>query len=116
VTDGISPAPRTKREVPDKSEINFAAAESDLSLYARADKSTRAAIDREFDSLRWERRQGVYLRWAGLLSGLIIALSFLAAGAWLIDAGYGIEGGVIASVDIVALVTVFVVQVRSRDE
>ena len=97
-------------------ELEAATTESDLALYARADEATRAAIDREFESLDWERRQGIYLRWAGLFSGLVIALSFLAAGTWLIAAGHGVEGGVIASVDIVALVTVFVVRVRSRDE
>lgn len=93
-----------------------AATDSDLALYARADKATRAAIDREAEFLRWEKRQGVYLRWAGLFSGLVIALSFLAGGTWLIAAGHGVAGGVIASVDIVALVTVFVVRVHSRDE
>jgi hypothetical protein len=116
VTERRSPAPRTTRPTPDKPESEVEATASDLALYAKADKPTRAAIDREFESLRWERRQGVYLRWAGLLSGLVIALSFLAAGTGLIVAGHGVEGGIIASVDIVALVTVFVVRVRARDE
>ena len=90
------------------------ATSSGLKLYGRADEPTRAAIERELERLHWQRRQDMYLRWAGLVSGLVIALSFLSAGTWLIVSGHSVEGSLIASVDIVALVTVFVVQVRSR--
>src|SRR5262245_14548770 len=90
------------------------ATDAGLELYGRSDKATRAAIERELERLHWQRRQDMYLRWAGLISGLVIALSFLGAGTWLIVTGHGVEGSLIASVDIVALVTVFVVQVRSR--
>jgi hypothetical protein len=90
------------------------ATSSGLHLYSQSDKPTRAAIERELERLHWQRRQDIYLRWAGLVSGLVIALSFLSAGTWLIVSGHSAEGSLIASVDIVALVTVFVVQVRSR--
>jgi hypothetical protein len=107
-------APVTEPTAPDVTGEAEPATSSGLQLYGRADKPTRAAIERELERLHWQRRQDMYLRWAGLVSGLVIALSFLSAGTWLIVSGHGVEGSLIASVDIVALVTVFVVQVRSR--
>lgn len=56
----------------------------------------------------WLDRQEVYLAWAGLLSALIIALSFLGVSAALVAAGHGLAGTVIGTVDLVALVAVFV--------
>ena len=106
--------PVTEPSAPDVTGEAASPTSSGLQLYGRSDEPTRAAIERELERLHWQRRQDMYLRWAGLVSGLVIALSFLSAGTWLIVAGHSAEGSLIASVDIVALVTVFVVQVRSR--
>ena len=59
-----------------------------------------------------ERRQQ-NLEWAGLISALIIALSFLAVSAGLIAAGHEVGGTVMGTVDLVALVSVFVVGRRT---
>jgi len=50
----------------------------------------------------------------GQLYGLIIALSFLAAAVILICLGHGIYGTVLGTVDLVALVTVFVIGRQER--
>jgi uncharacterized membrane protein len=56
----------------------------------------------------------------GLIAGVFIAVLFLAVSAWLIFTGHDIAGTVLGSVDLVALVTVFVVgrdsQKRERVE
>jgi hypothetical protein len=114
MTEQASAAKRTRQSPREQNSLEISETESDLTLYGKSDKATRAAIDRQLERLHWVRRQDVYLRWAGLVCGFPIAISFLAAGVWLIYEGHGVEGGVIASVDIVALVTVFVVQVRSQ--
>lgn len=53
---------------------------------------------------RFRHRVAAY----GQIIGLIIALSFLAASTYLIGSGHDLAGGVLGTVDIVALVTVFV--------
>ena len=50
---------------------------------------------------------------AGLVAGAIIALAFLGVAAWLIDAGHGVFGTILGSVDLVALVSVFVLGHRN---
>jgi uncharacterized membrane protein len=44
----------------------------------------------------------------GVIVGFVVALAFLAASAWLILNGHEISGAVLGTVDLVALVTVFV--------
>lgn len=45
----------------------------------------------------------------GLAAGFAIAVLFLAVSAWLINDGHGVEGAVLGSFNVVALVTLFVV-------
>jgi uncharacterized membrane protein len=49
----------------------------------------------------------------GQLFGFIIALAFLLVSAWLINGGHEVAGVILGSVDLVALVTVFVYGVNS---
>lgn len=49
----------------------------------------------------------------GLVAGVIIALAFLGVAAWLINAGHGVFGTILGSVDLVALVSVFVLGHRN---
>jgi uncharacterized membrane protein len=46
--------------------------------------------------------------YTGQILGLIIALSFLAASTYLVSTGHDVAGSVLGTVDIVALVTIFV--------
>jgi len=52
------------------------------------------------------------LRRAGLKYGFAISVAFLVVSAGLILLGHDWAGGIIGTVDIVALATVFVVRVR----
>lgn len=56
----------------------------------------------------------VWLSRVGMIIAAGIALSFLAAGVYLALSGHPIVGGVVVGVDVVALVTVFVVRARSE--
>jgi hypothetical protein len=58
--------------------------------------------------IMWLDRQEVYLAWAGLISAFVLALSFLGVSAWLIFAGHEVSGTILGTVDLVALVTVFI--------
>ncbi|MCY4103088.1 MAG: DUF2335 domain-containing protein [bacterium] len=49
----------------------------------------------------------------GLVAGVVIALSFLGVAAWLINGGHGVFGTILGSVDLVALVSVFVLGHRN---
>ena len=53
-------------------------------------------------------RAELRLEWAGLISALTIALSFLAVSAGLIVGGHEVSGTLLGTVDLVALATVFV--------
>jgi hypothetical protein len=55
--------------------------------------------------------------WAGLVLGFIIAVLFLIVSAALIINGYEVAGTILGTVDVVGLVTVFVVgRVEQRQE
>ena len=54
------------------------------------------------------QRHEVWLTWAGLLSGLFVAIAFLFASFQLITDGHDVTGGVIATVDLVGLVALFI--------
>lgn len=52
----------------------------------------------------------------GQILAFVIALAFLGVSAWLIAAGHGIEGAVLGTVDLTALVTVFIVGRSAPEE
>ena len=79
-----------------------------LKLYTSADENTRRVIEDEMKELRWRRRQGIYLEWGGLISGLVVSGAFLWAAVHLSLNGQPWVGGVLGGIDIVALATVFV--------
>ena len=58
--------------------------------------------------IMWLNRQEVYLSYAGLVSAFILALTFLGAATSLIFCGHEVGGTVLGTVDLVALVTVFI--------
>ncbi|MFE5566598.1 hypothetical protein ACFQ68_16550 [Amycolatopsis japonica] len=58
----------------------------------------------------WADRQSAFLSWAGLIIAFLITLGFLAVSTWIVLAGHDAAGTVICTVDLVALVTVFVTQ------
>lgn len=55
-----------------------------------------------------EQRFRHFTTYIGQIFGLIIAISFLSASTYLVSTGHDVAGGVLGTVDIVALVTVFV--------
>ncbi len=71
-----------------------------------ADRFIRQIEVAEAHRQNMERRDAT-LEWAGLISGLIVALAFLASSTWLIATGRTVSGTIIATVDLVALVTLF---------
>lgn len=54
--------------------------------------------------------------WAGLACGFVITMTFLGVSAFLIVRGHGWEGTILGTVDIVALVSVFVIGRRQQEE
>jgi hypothetical protein len=84
-----------------------------FSSYAQADPELRKLIERELERGYWDVRHQVYLQWTGLFLGFVTAMAFLAVSAWLISGGQPVAGTILGSVDLVALVTVFVVGRRS---
>lgn len=58
--------------------------------------------------IMWLDRQETYLTWVGLAMAFTLALSFLGVSAWLIYSGHEVGGTILGTVDLVALVTVFI--------
>ncbi|WP_369256946.1 hypothetical protein [Geodermatophilus amargosae] len=79
-----------------------------IEAYAAADKDTRELIHTQLDRNFWLAKQEVYLQWAGLIAGLIVTLCFLGVSAWLINGGNEVAGTILGTVDLAALVAVFV--------
>lgn len=84
-----------------------------LEIYRDADDATRAFLERGVVHEAWQDRQEKYLEWAGLAAGLLIALAFLTAASLLVASGHDVAGTFLGTVDIVALVTVFVLGRRN---
>lgn len=51
---------------------------------------------------------------AGLIAGLVVAIVFLLVAAGLVRGGHGIAGSFIATVDLTALVSVFIYGVKQN--
>lgn len=81
---------------------------------------TQAELIRYREQTRIElarREQTLHYRTVriGQVSAFIIALSFLGCATFLIASGYSVSGTILGTVDIVALVTVFLATTRSGD-
>jgi hypothetical protein len=63
----------------------------------------------ELRHVMFMERSYLRLAWAGLVSAFVITLSFLGVSAWLIHDNHGLAGTILATVDLVALVTVFII-------
>lgn len=57
-------------------------------------------------------RHDIWLSWAGILSGLLVTMSFLLTSFLLITDGHEISGTIIATVDLVALAALFITRRR----
>lgn len=75
----------------------------------RFEKALPGSGDRLLTMAELEQRHQHRTVLLGQMLGFVIALSFLGVSAWLILAGHEITGAVLGTVDLVALVTVFVV-------
>lgn len=82
-------------------------------MYGRADPETRKMMELELERDHWQVRQQVFLQWTGLFLGFLTTLAFLGVSAWLIDGGASVAGTILGTIDLVALVTVFVIGRRS---
>ena len=80
----------------------------DLQTYANSDSETRKLVESELGRLHWQNRQQYFLQWAGLVFGFLVTLAFLAVATYLIQNGHDVAGTILGSVDLVALVAVFV--------
>ncbi len=65
--------------------------------------------------IMWLDRQQAYLSWAGLVSAFTLSIAFLLVSAYLIMRDHEISGAVLGTVDLVALVAVFITRQRDRD-
>ena len=54
-------------------------------------------------------RSNVHRSFSGLAAGFVVTLAFLAAAVYLVMNGYEVAGVILGTVDLVALVTVFVI-------
>ncbi len=52
----------------------------------------------------------------GLAAGFVVTLAFLLASVWLVSTGHDVGGGVIGTVDLVALVSIFVIGQKSQSD
>jgi hypothetical protein len=69
-----------------------------------------AALEAALHHEMWRERMETYLEWASLASSLVIAISFLAGALYLAatgNTGGQVVGGLLGTVDLVALVAVF---------
>jgi NADH:ubiquinone oxidoreductase subunit B-like Fe-S oxidoreductase len=84
---------------------------SAVNLYQAADNPTRKLIDTELAAVRWRRKHGVWLEWAGLACGFIVALVF---GYWAFDlirtgsTSQQVVGGLLGAGELAAVVTIFI--------
>ncbi len=76
-----------------------------------------ALIERQSDHRQMMERRALLWEFirsmAGIVAGLIITLAFLGVCAWLIYNGHDMAGTVLGSVDLVALVSLFVLGQRT---
>src|SRR3954470_1513795 len=93
-----------------REQATLAGAVGDLQVFvaAREDLPTRELIRARLQMQDWITKQEYKLRWAGMISGLVLALAFLTGAVFLINGDHDAAGTVLGSVDLVALVTVFV--------
>lgn len=82
---------------------------ADLVAYSSANEATRKLIETQLDRVHWQARQQYFLQWAGLVLGFLVTIAFLGGAIYLISNGHDTAGTVLGTVDIVALVAVFVV-------
>ena len=80
----------------------------ELDIYISADERTRNLIEAQIRHAHWWTRHQCYLQWVGLILGFFVTMAFLAAAVFLIERGHDVSGTILGTVDIVALVTVFV--------
>jgi hypothetical protein len=76
--------------------------------YRDADEDVRKLLRLLMKRRYRQARERYYLNMAGLVTGFIIALAFLAVSGWLINGDHDAAGVILGSVDLVALVSVFV--------
>ena len=79
-------------------------------IFAEVQRQARHRIEMERTVIPEQQRQSR----RGQVYGLIVALSFLVSAFVLISMGYGLFGTIMGSIDLVALVTVFVVGRRQH--
>lgn len=88
-------------------EVLPGSAERILNMAEREQQHRHDIIER---TVRLEGRLGPM----GMIFAFIIAITFFVVAAWLIDDGHGTEGTILATVDLLALVTVFVTRGRGE--
>ncbi len=91
-------------------EYNEAFSNGAERIFREVQRQTTHRIELEKVVIPEQQRQSK----RGQLFGLIVAISFLAAAFILIALGHGLYGTIIGSIDIVALVTVFVIGRREQ--
>lgn len=80
----------------------------DRGLADRIVRMAETEQDRRWRANRVRMRADILSEWGGLLSGFIVAMAFLGAAVYLIAEGRGVEGTILGTVDLVALVGLFV--------
>ena len=95
-----------------------------LAEYNNVIPNAAERIFNEFESQSKHRREmerrvirsQIIQSYIGQSSALLIALTFLAAAIWCISNGHDVAGSIIGSVDLVALVTIFIQGKKSQKE
>lgn len=82
--------------------------EDEFRQWVEADAAGRAYLERRQDREYRLVREDFYKNMAGLGTAFVITMAFLFVSAFLIVQGYGVYGTILGSVDLVALVTIFV--------
>lgn len=80
----------------------------ELEIFSKCDKDTRDLYKLVLKRRYRIERERFWLNFCGLITGFLIALAFLGVSAWLIHEGHDVSGTILATVDIVALASVFV--------
>jgi uncharacterized membrane protein len=83
-------------------------AQYDVILPGRLLKTYESQVDHRQYLEKKVVESGIGARSAGLAAGFIVAIAFLAASVYLIATGKEVAGTIIGTVDLVALVSVFV--------
>jgi hypothetical protein len=88
--------------------------QSFIDVFGQADAETRELIKLQLSRIDTKDKRDFRLEWWGLIFGLVITLSFLGCATYIILQGQPVAGTILGSIDLVALVAIFVLRRKQQ--